>query len=140
MIRSHSAQTSHKFISVLEWSRIHGISKAWACRLCVAGRVDGAVFEGGRWRIPEGTPLPDRKVSERILAAHSRAVERAGRVEAAKIDALDDHLRGYITDFVGEGWTFDRVGNGFFEGKAYIPPPDWNDAAWAFYQSLKADK
>lgn len=138
-MQSHQIHTdSQQYTSVLEWSRKHGISKAWACRLCVAGRVEGATFENGRWRVPEDAPLPPNLVSALIQERHEAAVLAAREQNKARERALvmSDALRTFITDCVDEGWTFDQHGNGQFEGEWFKPVDDWNAAGWKYYQSL----
>lgn len=121
------------YIGVSDWSKRYGISRAWACRLCVAGRVEGAMFVDGRWLIPEGVGMPARKVSPVLLARHEAALLRHRATEGG---VLPDALRDHIQNCVDEGWEFDEAGNGRFEGQYFQPVQGWGPAAWVFYRSI----
>lgn len=135
---AHSDGKRHGYISALDWSRKYAVSKAWACRLCVAGRVDGAVFDEGRWWIPEVSGLPERRVSGRLLAQHAAAVQREQHKQPVSADF--GRVRRFIDAQVAAGWTFDQAGNGLCEGTYYMPVAGWDEAAWQYAQSLGAGR
>lgn len=131
----HSDRKPRGYMSVLNWSRKYSVSKAWACRLCVAGRVEGAVFDDGRWWIPEDSGMPERRVSERLKVLHDAAVRREQRKPVASAADLG-RVRRFIDAQVAQGWTFDEAGNGFYEGKYYMPIDGWDEAAWEYCLSI----
>lgn len=50
-----------KFISVLEFAKLHNISERTARNYCAQGKIEGAFLTGKTWNIPAETELPERK-------------------------------------------------------------------------------
>ena len=52
------SQQDIKYLSVSEYSALHGRKSNIVTRLCREGRLPGAIKKGRAWLIPEGTPYP----------------------------------------------------------------------------------
>lgn len=50
-----------KYISVVEFARMYGISERTARNYCAAGKIKGVFLTGKTWNIPENAELPSRK-------------------------------------------------------------------------------
>lgn len=71
-----------QLISLADWAKEKGISRAWAITLAGQGRLPGArIVDNYRWMLPANTPSPTRKLSERVRAAAIRRAERAQKSE-----------------------------------------------------------
>ena len=80
-----------KYETLREWSARHGVTKAWAMKLCHQGRIDGAYKAGLVWVVPVDAPMPNRLTPGPVAsldsarAVNARAVaQRQAQREAIK--------------------------------------------------------
>lgn len=50
-----------KLLTVPEYAALHGKKNSIIRRLCLEGRIKGAIQKGSRWLIPEDSPYPERE-------------------------------------------------------------------------------
>lgn len=63
MVHASHLDRSKEYISVKEWSQLHGISERTARNYCAHGKIEGAYLVGRTWNIPADAETPARKNS-----------------------------------------------------------------------------
>ena len=106
-----------KWRSVEEMAAAWGVSARQVRGYCAKGRVAGASFEGGAWRIPEGAEKPARKSRRRgepkdilaILEAERKAKLPGGLYHRLQIDFTynSNHMEGSRLTREQTRWIFE---------------------------------
>ena len=55
-----------EFLSVSQFSEMHGISERTVRNWCAERKIDGAFLTGKTWNIPEDAVIPSRKTSHKV--------------------------------------------------------------------------
>ena len=92
-----NAQPIENYVTLTEYAKTHNLSDtSYMRRLCIAGKVPGAVKIGNAWAIPENTPYIDRRRTadgkwEAWYAKHGRKQyeKRKAAKQAAKAQEPD---------------------------------------------------
>lgn len=56
--RTIMSQPGEKLLTVPQYAALHGKQSAIVRRMCLNGRIPGAIQRGTRWLIPESSPYP----------------------------------------------------------------------------------
>ena len=57
-----NAQPIENYVTLTEYAKIHNLTdNSHIRKLCIAGKIPGAVKIGNAWAIPEDTPIIDRR-------------------------------------------------------------------------------
>lgn len=146
-------------ISAAAWGKRYGVSRQWAADMVRNGRVEGAVFDGLKWQVPEDAPLPSRLTPGRVpnpdspaiqrerSRAHTRAVKAALREErsTAREKWTDyvlnaeqfDHNEMEVWRDVVQGITYKDFGQKVnFDGQLGAIEENWDADLQGFYEAL----
>ena len=129
------------FIGLNEWCKEHQISRQWACKLCVAGRIPGAkIVDGWRWVVPVGSPRPPRLINERLAAQRDVNIREAAERRARQRDEVSGENRERIANAMLNGWEFDSNGssrNVAIDPRWRMPASWWTPACWAVVKEIR---
>lgn len=144
------------YVTALQYATKHDRTKQWVIRLCHAGRIEGAYMAGGVWVMPADAPLPDAlrpgpkpnfdRAMAKLALDKSRADRESRRaVELVQVEqtgaVLDPECKEVIDRHMAMGGVYNYAGNCKLPGDRWpYKPKGWNEAAWAYVQSVVAGK